>query len=132
MKTVPKIFVVDDNFNSRTYLVNQLKKNLESNIVEFTTLEDCIDKNNETPSYILWDYYIDGAETKDLDLTANYPVWDHYIVEHNINETGEANTLEKFKNRFKDIPFFIYSSKESIDSIIHMLKNISCTNKVLA
>jgi len=103
MKTEkPTIFVVDDNAIALEAIVRELKRTLNCEVEAFTTAENCIYRLNENPpSLILSDYYLDA------------------MYKHKMN--GDQ-MLARIKKQFPNIPVIMYSSQNSVDVVMRLMK----------
>lgn len=97
-----KIFIVDDSALTLDIIANELTQTLDCKTEKFTTAEDClIQLHHEQPDLILADYYLDAA------------------FAHKMN--GDR-MLSQIKKHHPTIPVIMYSSKNSLDVVIRLMK----------
>lgn len=95
------IFVVEDSEMALAAVTNELQKRINCKVRGFTSAEDCIHRMEDSlPDLIISDYYLSTAE------------------HHRMN--GDQ-LLARIKQKYTDIPVIMYSSKNSIDTVIHLM-----------
>lgn len=103
MKTEkPTIFVVDDSPVALDMITRALQQTTHCNIKGFTSAEDCMYRmEDELPDLIISDYYLDA------------------LYERKIN--GDQ-MLSRVKKKYRNIPVIMYSSQNSVDVVIRLMK----------
>lgn len=96
------IFVVDDSPVALDIITRAIRQTIYCNVKGFTSAEDCLyGMENGLPDLILSDYYLDA------------------LYERKIN--GDQ-MLSRIKKAYPGIPVIMYSSQNSIDVMLRLMK----------
>lgn len=96
------IFVVDDSQTSLAAITQELERTIHCQVKGFTSAEDCIFQLDDSlPDLVLSDYYLDA------------------LYEHKMN--GDQ-MLARIKAKHPHIPVIMYSSQNSIEVVIRLMK----------
>jgi DNA-binding NtrC family response regulator len=96
------IFVVDDSPVALDTIVNELQRTIHCNVKGFSSAEDCLFRMEDgLPDLILSDYYLDALYQKKMN--------------------GDQ-MLALIKSRHPSIPVIMYSSQNSVEVVIRLMK----------
>lgn len=96
------IFVVDDSLTTLETISRELKQTVRCNVKTFSSAEDCVHRLEDgLPDLIVCDYYLDA------------------LYEHKMN--GDQ-MLAHIKKMHPDIPVIMYSSQNSVDVVVRLMK----------
>ena len=96
------IFVVDDSSVALDTITRELQRTIHCNVKGFTSAEDCLFRMEDgLPDLILSDYYLDA------------------LYERKMN--GDQ-MLARIKAKYPDIPVIMYSSQNSVEVVIRLMK----------
>jgi DNA-binding NtrC family response regulator len=96
------VFVVDDSSLTLEIVKRELQRSLNCHIEVFASAAECLHRlNGNPPDLILSDYYLDA------------------LYEHKMN--GDQ-MLSHIKEYYPNIPVIMYSSKNTIDAVIRLMK----------
>lgn len=95
------IFVVEDSEMALAAVTNELQNRIHCKVRGFTSAEDCIHRMEDSlPDLIISDYYLTSGD------------------QHRMN--GDQ-LLARVKQKYSDIPVIMYSSKNSVNVVIHLM-----------
>jgi two-component system, OmpR family, response regulator len=97
----PLIFIVDDSQVTLEALAGDLARTFRCDILKFDSAEDCLLNLDKEPDIIIADYYLDS--------------------EYQYKMNGDQ-MLAKIKKDHPDLPVIMYSSQNSLDVVIRLLK----------
>jgi two-component system OmpR family response regulator len=96
------IFVVDDSSVSLDAITRELQRTVHCHVKGFTSAEDCIFRMEDgLPDLVLSDYYLDGLDERKMN--------------------GDQ-MLARIKIKYPHIPVIMYSSKNSVEVVIRLMK----------
>jgi len=96
------IFLVDDDALFLKSLEIEFTQNTESQIMTFSTGEQCLEKLSENPDIIILDYYLDSVDKNAID---------------------GLETLDKIKAVNPAIPVIMLSSQDKIEVAVNCMKH---------
>lgn len=102
MKTTPLIYVVDDSKLNLLTLKEKIRSKIDCRVRTFEGADECLRMIElRKPTLILADYMLDSSYSKTMN-------------------GDELLRIVQFK--FPDVPVIMYSSKESVDVVVDLMK----------